>query len=232
MNVLFKLDTGAIATVLPLREIEGMDPQPNVVPTETVVKGFYNSTSKPLGTVQLETAYKGRALTVAYYVVEDVKSAILGQNESEALGLFQKIGSCSVTKGDEEEKQRVLDRYTEVFSGIGEMREEYDIQTDTKIRPDQQPPRKLPFAKLEKLKETLDDLKKDGIITDEPGYTPCISSRIAGPGERFSSDFQACAQSPRWATRCSLGSVSCSCNAARRTAVRRRALPVASSLCR
>ena len=57
-----------------------------------------------------------------------------------------------------------------------------------------------------------------------------ISSRIAGPGELFSSDFQACAQSPRWATRCSLGSVSCSCDAAPRTAVRKRALPVASSL--
>ena len=100
MNVLFKLDTGAMASVLPLREIERMDPQPNVVPTETVLKGFNNSTSKPLGTVQLETAYKGRALTVAYYVVEDVKSAILGQNECEALGLLQRIGSCSVTKGD------------------------------------------------------------------------------------------------------------------------------------
>ena len=103
------------------------------------------------------TAYKGRALTVAYYVVEDVKSAILGQNECEALGLLQRIGSCSVTKGDEKEKQRVLDRYTEVFSGIGEMREEYDIRTDIKIRSEQQPPRKLPFVKLEKLKETLDE---------------------------------------------------------------------------
>ena len=34
-----------------------------------------------------------------------------------------------------------------------------------------------------------------------------ISSRIAGPGELFSSDFRACARSPRWATRCSFGSV-------------------------
>ena len=57
-----------------------------------------------------------------------------------------------------------------------------------------------------------------------------ISNRIAGPGELFSSEFLACAQSPRWATRCSLGSVSCSCDAASRTAVRKRALPVASSL--
>ena len=56
-----------------------------------------------------------------------------------------------------------------------------------------------------------------------------ISSRIAGLGELFSSDFQACAQSPRSATRCSLGSVSCSCDAPPRTAVRERALPVASS---
>ena len=59
--------------------------------------------------------------------------------------------------------------------------------------------------------------------------TARISSRISGPGELFSSDFQACAHSPRWATRCPLGSVSCSCDAAPRTAVRKRALPVASS---
>ena len=56
-----------------------------------------------------------------------------------------------------------------------------------------------------------------------------ISSRIAGPGELFSSDFQACAQSPRWATRCSFSSVSCSGNAAPGIAVRKRALPVVSS---
>ena len=30
-----------MASVLPLREIERMDPQPNVVPTETVLKGFH-----------------------------------------------------------------------------------------------------------------------------------------------------------------------------------------------
>ena len=32
-----------------------------------------------------------------------------------------------------------------------------------------------------------------------------ISGRSAGPGELFSSDFRACARSPRWAMRCSFG---------------------------
>ena len=40
----YTLDTGAMASVLPLREIERMDPQPNVVPTETVLKGFNKGT--------------------------------------------------------------------------------------------------------------------------------------------------------------------------------------------
>ena len=46
-----------------------------------------------------------------------------------------------------------------------------------------------------------------------------------------SSDFRACAQSQRWATCCSFGSVSCSCNAyaSPRSVVHKRALPVASS---
>ena len=59
-----------------------------------------------------------------------------------------------------------------------------------------------------------------------------ISSRIGGLGKLLSLDFQACAQSPRWASRCSSGSdsCSCSCDAAPRTAVRKWTLPVASSL--
>ena len=36
-----------------------------------------------------------------------------------------------------------------------------------------------------------------------PSKLKSISSSIAGPGELFSSDVQACARSPRWATRCS-----------------------------
>ena len=70
----------------------------------------------------------------------------------------------------------------------------------------------------------------ENIITNLWQHWLHKSSRIAGLGELFSLDFQACAQSPRWATRCSFGSVSCSCscNTAPRTAVRKRALPVAS----
>ena len=60
-------------------------------------------------------------------------------------------------------------------------------------------------------------------VTIEEVFYRGISSRIAGLGVLFSLDFQACAQSPRWATRCSFGSVSCSCScdAAPRTVVRK-----------
>ena len=53
--------------------------------------------------------------------------------------------------------------------------------------------------------------------------------RIAGQGELFSSDFRACTQSPRWATLCSFGSVSSSYDAAPRSAVCKRAFPIACS---
>ena len=56
-----------------------------------------------------------------------------------------------------------------------------------------------------------------------------ILSRIEGPGELFTSDFWACAWSPHWAMRWSFGSVSCSCDAALRSAVPKWALRVTSS---
>ena len=52
----------------------------------------------------------------------------------------------------------VVDRYADLFTGIGEMAEKYEMHIDETVRPEQQPPRKLPIAKLDKLKATLEDL--------------------------------------------------------------------------
>ena len=193
-NVLFKLDTGAMASVLPLDEIKGMDPQPSVIPTKVILKGFNNSTSRPVGTVQLRTAYKEKAITANYYVVESVTTAILGQTDCEALGLIERINTVKtkvqIPRGGEEEKQRMVNQYAEVFSGIGEMKQEYDIRTDPSVIPEHQPPRKLPFAKLEKLKATLEDLKQKDIITDEPEHTPWVSNLVAT--EKKSGELRVC----------------------------------------
>ena len=73
--------------------------------------------------------------------------------------------------------------------------------------------------------------RKKGYIFTTQVLCYGISSRFAFPGELFSSEFRACARSPRWETRCSFGllKVSCSCYAATRSPVRKLALPVASS---
>ena len=67
--------------------------------------------------------------------------------------------------------------------------------------------------------------------SDVTNYTMTYRVGLRSPGELFSSGFRACARKLRWATRCSFGliKVSCSCNAATRSAVRKWALPLASS---
>lgn len=47
----------------------------------------------------------------------------------------------------------IFEQYAEVFSGISELEQEYNIKVDTLIPPAQQTPRKLPFAMLEERRQ-------------------------------------------------------------------------------
>ena len=83
-----------------------------------------------------------------------------------------------------------MERYADLFTGIGEMAEKYEMHIDETVRPEHQPPRKLPFAKLDKLKATLEDLKQKGIIAEEPEPTPWVSNIVVT--EKKSGELRVC----------------------------------------
>lgn len=196
-SVEFKLDTGAAASVLPLAIYKKIQPCPSLKTTDVCLRGFDNSRVRPRGTATIQTSFKCTSLSVTYFVTELVESAILGQNECEAFGLVERtnhIAPCSVTEQPitsvEKSRQNILEKYATLFTGLGEFEQEYDIQIDENVTPVQQPPRKIPFAKLDKLKEALDDLKRKGVIVDEPEPTPWISNIVVT--EKKSGELRIC----------------------------------------
>ena len=196
-RVKFKLDTGAMASVLPMDIFKQACPEMRLIETSTRLPGFNNSVVRPQGTATIHTQWGNRSLPVTYFVSTEVGGPILGQDECEAFQLVQRIKHVFSTGNQESspadatgEKRQIIDRYPELFSGLVEFREEYTILTDPNVIPEQQVPRKLPFAKLDKLKETLLDLKKKGVIQDEPGPTPWISNLVIT--EKKSGELRIC----------------------------------------
>ena len=65
--------------------------------------------------------------------------------------------------------------------GVGALAGEYHIVLDESARPVQHPPRRVPVAIRERLRETLEDLEKREIIARVTTLTPWISSMVVVP---------------------------------------------------
>lgn len=79
-------------------------------------------------------------------------------------------------------KEDLLRKYPKVFrENVGQMEGEYRIRIDSEADPVQNAPRRVPVALRDKLKETLDDLQQQDIITAVTTPTAWINSMVVVP---------------------------------------------------
>lgn len=73
-------------------------------------------------------------------------------------------------------KEWILKEYSDVFEGLGCMDGQYHMKVDEAVWPVVHPPRKVPVALRDRLKEELDKLVNEGIITLVTEPTKWVSS--------------------------------------------------------
>ena len=79
-------------------------------------------------------------------------------------------------------KETLIEQYPEVVSeGVGKLDGEYHIRIDSSIDPVQHAPRRVPVALPAKVKEALEDLEKQEIVTPVNSPTAWISSMVTVP---------------------------------------------------
>lgn len=79
-------------------------------------------------------------------------------------------------------KEGLINRYPKVFSeGVGQLEGEYCIRLDNAVNPVQHAPCRVPVALGERLKETLENLEQQGIITPVTTPTSWVSSMVVVP---------------------------------------------------
>ena len=61
-------------------------------------------------------------------------------------------------------KEKILQKYPEIFKGIGELGEPLHLEVDNTVKPVQIPPRRIPEALRKPLKDHLNELEEQGII--------------------------------------------------------------------
>ena len=148
-TLMFKLDTGAHANVLPVELYHKLRPNSSLQKTQTVLTAFGNTKIIPAGTATLECAVNAHKQRLKFYVTKAANVPILGQQACESLNLVKRVETIETPLTQEV----LFQQYKDVFTNVGEYQEEYHIELDETVAPVIQPARKVPYARLQKLKD-------------------------------------------------------------------------------
>lgn len=114
---------------------------------------------------------------LTFHKVETNQPGLLGLTSSQDLGLIKVVMVAKieedqtepdrgeeVTKLSEELKEEILQKYSQVFTGLGRLEKPYRIEVDPTVTPVVNPPRTVPPALRDRVKKELDDMEKRGVV--------------------------------------------------------------------
>ena len=120
---------------------------------------FGGSKLKTLGQVSLVVNHRREKRRVTFEIVGNDQSManIIGRQSSVMLGLVKRVHmmQCNNT----------FRRYADLFTGVGCLREEYDVTLDASVTPKIHPPRSVPIAIKKQVMDTLNRMEINGVTT-------------------------------------------------------------------
>ena len=104
-----------------------------------------------------------------FYVVQDGEP-ILSKHTCEVLGLVKRqVNTVHVSRP-------LLEKYSDVFKGLGCIAKNYHLDTDKHVTPVVDPPRRIPHAIQDKVKKELQRMESLNVIIRETEPTEWVNS--------------------------------------------------------
>ena len=141
---------------------------------------------RPREITTIECTVKSRqiqAINCLSFYVTDEDIAILGSQACQEINLVKKIGSLKPAHGQKEapstsSKEGLINRYHEVFKGLGSYERSYHIQLKEDALPVIQPARKYSYAKRQRLEQALRRLLSQDVIADVEEPTEWVHNPV------------------------------------------------------
>ncbi|KAL5510819.1 hypothetical protein EMCRGX_G006423 [Ephydatia muelleri] len=172
----FKIDTGAEVTAISdaaFRALKGL----KLDRPKKMLYGPARTLLKVIGQFEGELFYRGKTTRQKVYVVNGLRTNLLGLPAILALKLVAKLEETV-----EASLHTIVEKYPTLFQGLGSMGDPYDIQ----LQPEAQPyalftSRNIPLPLCLKVKQELERMESLGIISkvDEP--TPWCAGMVVAP---------------------------------------------------
>ena len=186
-----KLDTGSQVNILPVKELKKIIGSNTCMdPCTHKLVSYSDSKLTVLGTARLPVECKANVeKELTFHIVDTNQPGLLGLRSSQDLGLIKVV---MMTNAEEEQakldvdvksdkapqqlKEEVMQKYANVFTGLGRLEKPYHIEVDPKVTPVVNPPRTIPVALRDRVKTELEDMEKHGVIRKVEEPTDWVSS--------------------------------------------------------
>lgn len=174
----FKLDSGAEASILPLKIVNQIiGPGAMLKKTNAVLVAFGDADFKvkPKGTVTLRCrTQKGIGAVLEFVVVDVDTQPLLGLSACIKLDLLKRIDKIELDFS----KENVVKSYSDVFEGLGNVPGEHCIEIKENAVPVVHASRRVPLSLHDRLKETLDSLEKRKVVEKVNKPTEWVNSLV------------------------------------------------------
>jgi len=175
--VRFKIDSGAKVNVLPKHIFNQLNIQIPLEAADSILSQYTGSQLHVLGMCTLPCTYQNIRQHLKFYVVNTPGHAtppLLGLRSSLDLKLIKIVSAIS----SELTKESMMSQYCDVFQGLGSLPGECELRLEADATPVVHPPRKVPHALRERLKEELDKMESAEVIAKVTEPTDWVNSIV------------------------------------------------------
>ena len=179
--VQFQIDTGSQANIINTSTYISVANEENQIQNSTIrLLPFGGSPAiMSSGEVWLSCIYKNKHMKLLFQVVDSEVPNIIGQRDSQALGLVQRIYNLPTQTRELSSAESVIHQHKDVFTGIGSLKNmKYSIDIDHTVPPVVHPPRQLPVSKRAQVKQELNRLENLQIIEKVTEPTDWVNSLV------------------------------------------------------
>lgn len=170
----FKIDTGAEVNILPYKIFKRINQQFKIQKTKNRLEVYGGGKMIPFGIVSLICNYKNKSLLTDFYITDCDAQPLLSLNTCESLGIIQRVHTVNVCQSTSE----FIENNREVFEGIGCFRQKCKLSVREGTIPSAKPPRRVPIKIMKPLKQTLDEMERQGIITKSQTPTEWVHNMV------------------------------------------------------
>ena len=175
-----QVDSGASCNVLP-RKLLPRDTE--IKKTNLKLTTYSETNLEVLGVakISLRNPKNKKKYRAEFAIIDEDYTLLLGSSAAQQMGLItvQQENILQVKESYQElNMERVTATYPDVFQGLGCMEGALHPEVDESASPSNMPPRRVPLALKERLKEELARLEKANVIKKEEEPTDWVSSLV------------------------------------------------------